>query len=176
MVEKKQENNRLEHCFLELLKAGLWKRNSSTNGFPLNTDEWSAVLQISLKQAVLGIVYDGMMSLPSSLLPPEEEIEKWTRYIQGMERQYLSHIRMLNYLLVRYELEGGMTPALLKGLGLSSYYPDIRHRSCGDIDLFFVGDEKAEEANRLAEQWGLKVKRGPRGESEYTIKGVLVEI
>ena len=176
MVKRKQENNRLEHCFLELLKAGLWKRKPSTDGFPLHADEWRAVLQISIKQAVLGVVYDGMTSLPSSLLPPEEEMKKWTRYIQGMERQYLSHIRMLNYLLVRYELEGGMTPALLKGLGLSSYYPDIRHRSCGDIDLLFVGDEKAEKANRLAEQWGLKVERGPHGESDYTIKGVLVEI
>lgn len=176
MVGKKRDNSRLEHCFLELLKAGLWKGEPSTDGFPLTANEWNAVLQISMKQAVLGIVYDGMTSLPSSLLPPEEDMKIWTRYIQNMERQYLSHIRMLNYLLVRYELEGGMTPALLKGLGLSSYYPDIRHRSCGDIDLLFMGDEKAEEANRLAEQWGLEVERGRHGESNYTIKGVLVEI
>ena len=147
MVGKKRDNSRLEHCFLELLKAGLWKGKPSTDGFPLTANEWNAVLQLSMKQAVLGIVYDGMTSLPSSLLPPEEDMKIWTRYIQNMERQYLSHIRMLNYLLVRYELEGGMTPALLKGLGLSSYYPDIRHRSCGDIDLLFIGDEKAEEAN-----------------------------
>ena len=70
MVEKKQENNRLEHCFLELLKAGLWKGKPSTDGFPLTANEWNAVLQLSMKQAVLGIVYDGMTSLPSSFYRP----------------------------------------------------------------------------------------------------------
>ncbi len=170
------DNKRLEHCFLQLLRAGLWKRETLTDGFPLTNNEWEAVFQIALKQAVLGIIYDGLSSLPSPLLPPEEEMSKWTQYIQQLERHYLSHYRMLNYLLVRYEVEGGLHPVLMKGLGLSSYYPDIRHRACGDIDLFFVGDEKAEQANRMAEQWGLEVERGLHGESNFTIKSVLVEI
>lgn len=170
------EDKRLEQCFIQLLSAGLWKKKASTDGFPLTATEWNAVLELSLKQAVIGIIYDGISSLPSSLLPPEVEMKKWTLYIQNTERHYLSHIRMLNYLLVRYELEGGMHPVLLKGLGLSSYYPDIRHRACGDIDLLFVGDDKAEQANLLAEKWGLKVDRGLHGESNYTIKSVLVEI
>ena len=177
MVKKStKENKSPEQCFLQLLSAGLWKKEPSTEGFPLTADEWEAVLQLSLRQAVFGIIYDGMSLLPSSLLPPEEAMKKWQQYIQSTEHHYLSHFRMLNYLLVRYEIEGGIQPVLLKGIGLSSYYPDIRRRACGDIDLFFVGDEKAEQANRLAEKWGLKVERGLHGESNYMVKNVLVEI
>lgn len=174
--DNRNGRSQLENCFLQLLSAGLWKRDPQITRFPLSDEEWEAIFELSVKQAVTGIVYDGVMCLPPSEQPPTTIMSRWSDQIRSVENHYLAHIRMLNFLLVRYELEGGLHPVLLKGLGLSSYYPDVRHRLCGDIDLLFYGDDESEKANQIAEKWGLTVERGLHSESNFTIKHILIEI
>lgn len=56
-----------------------------------------------------------------------------------------SQMNMTLQLLVLTLRKAGIEPVLLKGQGLSRYYPTPELRQCGDIDIY-VGEENYEKA------------------------------
>lgn len=61
---------------------------------------------------------------------------------------------------------------LLKGLGLSIYYPRPEHRECGDIDLWL---DNCDKGNRLIEELGIKINYDSEKHAVFHYKGVMVE-
>jgi hypothetical protein len=63
---------------------------------------------------------------------------------------------------------------LLKGVGLSQYYPVPAHRPTGDIDVYLFGKQK--EADRLITgQLGIKVKTTVEHHTVFSFEGTTVE-
>lgn len=167
--------NRMQHILLSLLRAGLWGEAPSVEDYPLTAEEWKQLFFESVKQTVQGVVFDGIQLLPAECCPPEEIRAQWQYAVQEIEVKYLQHLKLISYLSIRYELEAGLSPVILKGLGLASYYPHPNHRVVGDVDFYFGGPANSEKINRLMERWGSRVERGDDDESIFMMNNVVLE-
>ena len=167
--------DRMQRLLLELLRAGLSGQTPSTTDFPLTESEWKQLFFESHKQTVQGVVYDGLMQLPTDLYPPIDLFTQWKYAVQKIEGEFLKHLKLISYLSIRYEMEAGLSPVILKGLGLAVLYPQPNHRVVGDIDLYFGGEEVSERINQLMEKWGATIQRGEEGESIFMMNDVVIE-
>lgn len=130
-----------------LIRQGLWGvREDAEKYFPLSPEEWQAIYIHSRRQAVQGIVYDGMLLLPKPLRPPHALILRWTVNIDQWERINKQHIQVLCALNRFFTAEPAVPFEVIKGLALSCYYPNPLHRVCGDIDLYFGSSEAVRQA------------------------------
>lgn len=171
-------------AFLMLLRAGLWGRNPMEEGFPrLGEEEWEQVFNMSGRQTVSGIVFDGICRLPDEFQPSQAAFAKWVVAADRIER---SNERMNAILkeLTGIFVSGGLRPVLQKGQGVAALYPTPLHRECGDIDFYFP--ERATEglperrtmndkAVELVKSHGIKVETMPDGSQSYEWKGIEIE-
>ncbi|MBR1542994.1 MAG: hypothetical protein IJ628_10355 [Bacteroidaceae bacterium] len=58
----------VEHAFWELLKAGLWERDPVLET-KLTDEQWMEVMKQGKRQTLLGVLFDGMLRLPTELQP-----------------------------------------------------------------------------------------------------------
>lgn len=121
--------------FFLLLQLGIGTRESLHLGTPLPESTWKELMNLARKQAVTGIVMDGILKLPSECLPPA------SLKLKGI--QQLLRIEQLNRRLngeavqvSKYLQREGYTGIVLKGQGIARYYPHPLHRMPGDIDVW----------------------------------------
>lgn len=132
-----------EHVFLQFLKAGLWNQVPQVER-PLDNDEWNALLQMAMKQAVMGLVFDGVSLLPAEVKPPRKGMMWWLKYemkLANVNRDLARHAEETAALF----REHGIRAIMVKGLAVAEYYPFPLHRNSGDIDLW-VAEEQYHEA------------------------------
>lgn len=167
---------RLKQAFLVLLRQGLWGRTEvEQTAFPLTPEEWMQVYEMSVKQTVQGIVYDGIGLLPKEQQPPRGMLIQWTVAIDQLERMNRQQNALLSALPQLFGQEPAIPYQVLKGQGIAAFYPKPLHRLCGDIDLYFGDETQTEKANQRIESLGIPVERGRDGESNYVLNGVLIE-
>ena len=121
--------------FFSLLQLGIGTRESLHLGTPLPESTWKELMNLARKQAVTGIVMDGILKLPSEYLPPAPLKLKGIQQLLRIEQLN----RRLNGEVVRvseYLQEEGYTGIVLKGQGIARYYPHPLHRMPGDIDVW----------------------------------------
>lgn len=137
---------RHQQQFIELLRAGLWGERADDSLFREGV-EWKEILKIARQQAVMLIVADGMGTLPESLWPTKEVIQKIM-----MARVKIHQMHDLTNATIRQTVEAlssaGIPSVLLKGQGVAHNYLNPKSRSCGDIDLY-VGQKNIMQASRL---------------------------
>lgn len=162
-------------AFLMLLRAGLWGRNPMEEGFPrLGEEEWEQVFNMSGRQTVSGIVFDGICRLPDEFQPSQAAFAKWVVAADRIER---SNERMNAILkeLTGIFVSGGLRPVLQKGQGVAALYPTPLHRECGDIDFYFPERSDNDKAVELVKSHGIKVETMPDGSQSYEWKGIEIE-
>lgn len=136
----------LQKQFFALVRSGLWGNEADATLFDASTD-WAMIYQSARKQALLGIIFDGVQTLPKEKQPPRNIYLQWCNAILNIEENN----RVLNrelanvYALMR---ENGIEPVLMKGQGVAQNYRNPLHRHCGDIDLY-IGPKDYEKANAL---------------------------
>ena len=124
----------IEQSFWELLKAGLWGTVPHVD-IKLNKEEWKDLMEQAKRQTLLGILFDGMLSLPLEQQPEEEIRLKWFWKVNKIEQAN----RKQNQVLVAFTeklQEKGFRALLLKGQSYAALYPNPLHRQSGDIDLY----------------------------------------
>ncbi|WP_300226773.1 nucleotidyltransferase family protein [uncultured Bacteroides sp.] len=124
-----------QNFFFALMQLGIGTRKS-TRLETLPTEEtWKAVMQMAQKQAVLGIVVDGMLKLPAEYLPPApiklKGIQQLLRIEQLNRRLNGEAVQVSEFLQAE-----GYACTILKGQGIALYYPNPLHRMPGDIDVW----------------------------------------
>lgn len=124
-----------QNFFFALMQLGIGTRKS-TRLETLPTEEtWKAVMQMAQKQAVLGIVVDGMLKLPAEYLPPApiklKGIQQLLRIEQLNRRLNGEAVQVSEFLQAE-----GYACTILKGQGIAQYYPNPLHRMPGDIDVW----------------------------------------
>lgn len=160
--------------FFELLRAGLWSRPADVAAFHQVDTDWSGIYHLARRQAVLGVVYDGVGTLPPILHPPRPLYLQWVAQVARIEEAN-RHLDQVAAGLCSAYLEAGIAAVLLKGQGVALNYPEPAHRQPGDIDLF-VGDANYARANNLLESMG--GHRHPGGTYKHTsfdYRGVEIE-
>lgn len=136
----------VEKQLLALLKAGLWKSSVDSSLFEKEVN-WKEIIKLAKEQTVVGIVYDGMLTLPQELRPSRIVLLQWTNILLQLENNNLLMNEELWKLFANYETNS-VSPILMKGQGLAYNYPQPLHRQCGDIDVY-VGKSGFDKANKL---------------------------
>lgn len=175
-----------EKLLLNLIKMALGK--SAECALP-DALEWSTLFGLSVKQCVPSVVLDGLnKSLLSAALPGKgvgkTDKLKWLGMLLNMERQYAIHESVVAALAAVYQ-SAGYRMMLLKGYGLSKYWPIPNHRPTGDIDIYLMymdsdGKDKCQPAWKRAdlmmkEKFGVEIDNSHHHHSVFTYKGIMVE-
>ena len=125
--------NHNEKVFFSVLRSALW-------GTPVEVPEgyalWGNIMKLAKMQALMGLVGDVLLTrseiretLPAKFVVRLQDIPMTN---VGMHSQ----MNMTLQLLILTLRKVGVEPVLLKGQGLSKYYPTPELRQCGDIDLY----------------------------------------
>ena len=176
-----------EKLLLNLIKIALGKSTKCT--LP-NTLEWNILFDMSIKQCVPSVVLDGLnKSLASEPCQDNNGIGKmdklkWLSMVLNMERQYTIHESVIAELAAFYQ-RAGYQMMLLKGYGLSKYWPIPNHRPTGDIDIYLMylnpeGKGKSRSAwecadKLMTEKFGIQIDNSHHHHSVFTYKGIMVE-
>ena len=131
-----------EEVFFEVLRAGLWRTPAHV---PSDFRDWASVMKIARSQAVTGLVGDVLLTSPDILSTVPAPIQQ---KLQDIPLNNMAMHTMLNNTLIMVTTtlrEHGIESVLLKGQGVSRYYPVPELRQCGDIDLY-VGEDMYEPA------------------------------
>lgn len=160
--------------FFELLRSGLWKYSADVSLFTDNQILWDKIYTLSRQQAVLGLVFDGIQTLPTQLHPSKQLHLKWSVEVIQIEdgNKYLNKI--IRELFLIYQ-QAGLSPILLKGQGIASLYNNPDRRQFGDIDIY-IGTEQFDLANQLIKENGGE-ENGPNNfkHASFMYKGASVE-
>lgn len=130
-----------EKVILELLKSALWAEYSEFIAHTyISEKRWEEVYLLSVSQGVQAIVFDGLMQLSESKRPSQEMMLAWSVNVRVMEKRYDYYCSVISDLKIQFKTKG-IEMMLLKGAGLSSFYPIPAHREYGDIDIYLFGKQ-----------------------------------
>lgn len=127
----------VEQIFFRLLRMALGKEEWDSS-LCLAAEDWSWIWSMAVRQAMLGVVFDGVCRLPEGCRPPKEMVLRWFGAVQELEQAN----RKLNQCAVavsRKFRQEGFRPVVLKGAGNALWYPQPLHRMPGDIDIWLDG-------------------------------------
>lgn len=136
-------------------------------------DAWREIYRLSLRQGVLALAWDGIKLLPEAVRPPQDLRLQWAVNVDRIEKVYRRQKAAIASLAGFYR-EHGIPMMLLKGHGLSLFYPVPEHRPCGDIDIWLYGRQP--EADKLvAGKWGIPVDVHKEHHTTFDVDGIMVE-
>lgn len=125
----------VQTLFYALLQLGIGTKDKLELTQPIPGETWQEIVSMARKQAVSGILMDGILKLDPEFMPPTP--------IKLKEIQYLLRMEQLNLQLNRgivevseYLKRDGFACTILKGQGIARYYPNPLHRTPGDIDVW----------------------------------------
>jgi len=165
-----------ERTLLSLIRIAV---SGKVEELPANVN-WTDVINLATEQGVLGLCFDAIeKTLSNSPLKGEsiglsmDELMDWLGQVSYMEACYEEHLKVVTDLAAFYS-SIGVRMMLLKGYGLSLYWPKANHRPVGDIDIFLYG--RWQEADKLIhEKLDIEVDNGHHHHSVFTYEGVMVE-
>ena len=104
--------------------------------------DWKELYRIAQKQALVGILFDGIQRLPSSDVGISRDLLlQWIAQCQMLEK---ANMRLNDAAIQVSEWfrKKGFRACILKGQGNALLYPNGLHRTPGDIDIWVEGGDK----------------------------------
>lgn len=172
-----------EQMLFALLSASLHQREVETAFFhQVSPRDWKECYLLAARQGVMALAWDGLLKLPTELMPPKALKLTWGLAVEAYEKKYERYCRTVDELLSFYQTHG-IAAVQLKGVGLSACYPVPCHREGGDIDIYTysadVDKMSHPEANALADQLmarqGIEVEMHSLKHSNFTYNGIPIE-
>ena len=149
----------------------------NNNGFISNDSiDWQEIYELSCKLGVSALVCDGLQLL-NDVNIEEELYFKWIGQSLVKEEDFAHHLSIVREFACRCA-ERNVKVYVLKGLAFSTYYPNPKHRPCGDIDVFCVSEDGKPayfQGNEVARLMGAKVDTHWYKHSQIHYKGVMIE-
>ena len=150
--------------------------------FSLSDDiDWKDVLQIAQEQGVNAIAVDGL-EVYMSKQPQDSPAKNSAEFkqilleaiggLQMVEYNYKNHVAALTELSEILNNKG-IPFMIMKGFACGQFYPNPKHRPCGDIDIY-PGD-KFEESNQALKAAGVDSDPYYYRHSASYIKNVMIE-
>lgn len=164
------------NLLFELIQVALGNRDKLSR-MPKDA-EWEELLEFSLQQTLVGVVFSGIERLPSEQWPPTMLKLEWIGMVQLDEAQFKSQQKAAERLAKLYA-EHGIRTYVLKGAVVAECYPVPMHRCSADMDCYLrpvdgVSDVW-EQGNQLVEEMGVEVNRDFYKNSKFTIWDLTVE-
>lgn len=160
-----------ERVLLQLLRAAI-NIQDATLDKALSDPEWHLVYEQAAKQGVLAVVWESVRRLPADLQPGRGLKIQWAygaeQIVSRAQKQVQEATRFTTLCT-----EAGCRLILLKGIGLSRYYPFPLQRECGDIDLFLP--DGFEKGNQTARSRGMTVSDVDYKHNHIRSNGIVFE-
>ena len=143
-----------------------------------NRINWQEVYNVCEQQSVNTITWPAIQKLQKSeiLITTSDKMQllvmKWFGYSSIQEKRFLQYKKTIDELAIWFKANG-IDTLILKGLGLSKYYPVPNLRPCGDIDIYLFGDYV--KANKQVEHEGIEVNYEEVKHSVFTYNDFTVE-
>lgn len=146
------------------------------DGASLAGFDWKAFYEFSLRQTMLGLVFDGIQQLAKEASPPMPLLMQWIGVSEQLKRQNVL-LDKASAFIYRKITAAGYRCCILKGQGNAVLYPNPLARTPGDVDVWVVASR--EELRHIATM--LATDRGTIGKEslnhiEMTVNGVAVEL
>lgn len=104
-----------------------------------SSDDWATLMKISTKQGVSAIVYNTIINNVDNSLIPRKIKLTWALQSEKIERKVKTQYIQANNIASIWDKHEIKT-IVLKGIGISKYYPTPWLRECGDFDCFLFKD------------------------------------
>lgn len=127
------------HIFFDFLRSCIG--SDSEPPLSLREADWNEIYAIAQKQCLLGVLFDGIERLPADSGISKELLYKWMGQCRMLEKANAQ----LNEAAVKVSnwfQKKGFRTCLLKGQGNALLYPNVAHRTPGDIDIWVEGGDK----------------------------------
>lgn len=142
-----------DRILLQLLKAAINAENPATD-LKMSDAGWRAIYGQAVRQGVQAVVWEHVRRMPLELQPARVLRLQWACGADRVAARSQRQMREATLLAARCA-EAGCKMVLLKGIGLSRYYPAPFFRECGDVDFFLP--EGFDRGNEIAAACGMKV-------------------
>lgn len=129
----------MDNYFSELLQISLGTRDTLSR-VPSDV-VWHGLMEEAQRQAVVGVLLDGIERLPAAQHPSKLLLLQWVGLAQLTEATYQLHCERVRELTRRFH-SAGFKCCVLKGIGTARLYPAPARRQCGDIDMWVDGRRK----------------------------------
>lgn len=137
----------------------------------VNEREWYELLIFAQQHNVLPLLCDGVATQRKHI--PPKAFSKLVGLTVVGEDKYAERVNVIKT-LAKLFAEHNIPLMVLKGYGLSLYYPQPNHRTFSDVDTYNFG--KLEEADKvLSEQLGVAIDDDVHHHTTCVYKGVLIE-
>ena len=157
--------------FFRYIRMGLWKKGEAYPGKPLSTEEWEELFRMAHRQAVTGMLIDGVAQ--DTQRPDQVLWDSWVAHLFFLERAN-RYIAQRGEAWIEKLAQAGIPAMVFKGSSVASWYPEPWHRSHGDVDIVITGGWNKLEA--FLEQEGGTFYRSQEDEIVLEEKnGLLVE-
>lgn len=166
----------LNNHFIDIVRVGL-NRVLGTHNFA--AIDYPALYRLAARQGVAAIAWDGLQKLindgviTAEQMPDRATKLQWALSAERTKEQYAKHRRAIIKLADIYA-KANVKMMILKGFGLSLYYPVPEHRSCSDVDIWLFGEQERAD-NILRNEFGIKIDEDKHHHTVFYIDGVMVE-
>ena len=160
---------------VRLLSASLFGRHDSVGKvpLPLSEEEWSALFDLSRREAVTALLYDAILLLPKEQRPPKSVLFHFLSMVQTIEEDNRVRESALTAFASLMKASLSLPTNVVKGTSLSRRFPKPEHRECGDNDLYTGADTETIAA--YMESQGLYVERKDPRHVSFSYKDVTFE-
>lgn len=139
--------------------------------------DWKTVIDFALKQGVAGITFDSYQQIRETIdtkyAPSELSVMAWFGYSNILEKKYEAHKTAI-YKLSSFYHQHNIKMMLLKGYGLSLYWPVSMHRPSGDMDIYLFGDwQKGDQL--IKNHYGINIESGHEHHTCFSFDGESIE-
>lgn len=159
----------VDTALLSLVRAGLWEKSLyNPLALELSEAEWTELFEVARRQTVLGLVYAGINRIDrDELEPPYSLAVPLVAEIDAYEATFAKMTSVIKALYAEFA-QRDIRPVLVKGHSVAGLYSRPQLRTCGDIDLYFCGEDFDNAAPRGA-------KKASDGSWSYAKAGIVVE-
>lgn len=147
--------------------------NSDIDYHLMDRANWREVMVLCSLQGVAGICFDALESMEEASRPPKSLLIEWFGQVAFHENLYKQQKVALSHLAKFYEQEG-IRMMLLKGYGLSLFWPKPEHRPVGDIDCYNFGQQELAD-KRIREVYGISIDNSHHKHSVFQFENTTVE-
>ena len=173
----------MKHIFYDILGCAI---NNKTVDYErlkgISKEHWYELYRYAKQQGVTALFFAQIKNLPKHVAPPKELAMQWMAHTMSIEKQTKALFQR-SAGFAQLMAEDGMHTMVLKGLSLSSYYPNPWHREYGDLDCYLFEykdgviswDTCYERGNIAAERAGIDVERGFYKHSHIHFNGLEIE-
>lgn len=139
-------------------------------------DDWLSLFRFAQKQALVGVLFEGIKRLSREQAPPTALLMQWVAQAEMVRRQNI-RLNQASLLIYNKVCALGYRCCILKGQGNALLYANPMSRTPGDVDVWVVADRKS--LRELAAE--LTKENGSIGEESYnhiemTVGGIPVEL